>query len=446
MCPPSRSIASLVLALAAAGCARPPADVVAPPPSSGFEIPARPPLAAGTPDEVRDLADECFTAAEAIVRERPRSVDGLLVLGDVHQQFGGAETAAALWNHCLEIDPSFALPVCRLAAAAATRGDDAEAIDRYRAALALDRGVPDAQLPLAAALLRTADAAAAAEIVERVVAAQPDLTAGWCLLGKARLQLGDPRAAADAFRKAVELDTASREALQGLGTSLQRLGETDEARVHLEAVARLQEGRERRYDRAAAAAGDDLAPRERTAAIRATVARILATRGAAEAAEDGWRRAVELDPSDAESREALATSLANRGQPGQALAVRLAWCEAEQTNPAAWFGYAQLALRLGEMKKAEAALRAVIALAPNRPEGYALMAQLKKDSDLDEAITLAERLVDLSPSPPHLVFLAELRSRAGDREGARSAARRALDLDPGDRAAAAVLRAVGAAP
>lgn len=446
MRPSSRSIAILVLAATATGCSRPQADAVAPPPVPAFVIPARPTPAAGTPAELQELADECFTAAEALVHERPRAVDGLLVLGDVHEQYGGTETAIALWNRCLEIDPAFALPLCRVAAAAATRGDDATAIDRYRAALALDRDLSDAGLPLAAALLRTGDAAAAADVGERVVAARPEAIEGWCLLGKARLQQDDPRAAADAFRRAVAIDAESREALQGLGTSLQRLGESDEARVHLEAVARLQSGREHGYDTAAAAAGDDRAPRERASAIRSRVARILAARGAAAAAEEGWRRAIELDPAAAESREALATALANRGQPAAALAVRVAWCEAEQTNPAAWFGFAQLALRMGETQKAEAALRVVMALAPNRPEGYALMAQLKKESDLDEAIMLAERLVELAPSPAHLVFLAELRGRAGDRDGARAAARRALDLDPGDRAAAAVLRAVGAGP
>jgi predicted Zn-dependent protease len=68
--------------------------------------------------------------------------------------------------------------------------------------------------------------------------------------------------------------------------------------------------------------------------------------------------------------------------------LRQEWCDRDPANPAAWFGIGKLAYSLGLPEEAATALKNVVALAPERAEGHALLA--RAESVRKEQMSLIE--------------------------------------------------------
>ena len=76
-------------------------------------------------------------------------------------------------------------------------------VDRFEAMLASGRDDALLRFSLGMQYLQAGDAARAAAHLERAVAHDPDYSAAWKLLGKARAQAGDGAAAAAAYRHGI---------------------------------------------------------------------------------------------------------------------------------------------------------------------------------------------------------------------------------------------------
>ena len=432
--PPPKVAKSTATTAAAEGPAAEPMPLPA-------EVPARPtfPHANGSDAEWREgvLRDECFDLAEALLASAPSDPAGWLLLGAVHERFGDHEGARALWNRALAIAPRLPEAHRQLGDAALRRGDPEEAEKQYRDVLDVD---PDA-LPvvekLVGVLLDRGDLQGAGDLLAAFVAGRPRLPEGWCLLGKVRLLEGRPSDARKMFQKAIDADPLSRDASRGMEAAIRAEG-TDTP-VEVELSRRLEDRRpasraERRIDLAAQADATLFA-----ASAHYWAASAHARLGDATRAAMAWRRAFEIDPDDGDSREALALLLENGGRTREAMRVRQEWCDREPTNPAAWFGKGKLALALGLPDEAATALGKVVAIAPDRAEGQALLSRALAGSDPDGALVAARKAADLDPTADHSVLLAETLARGGERDAAIAAYERALALDPGhDRARAAL--------
>lgn len=100
-------------------------------------------------------------------------------------------------------------------------------------------GDPALRHALGSALLEQGNASAAIVELQRAVEFKPREAGYWTSLGHARRLLSDPERAAEAFRRAIELNADDTEAVQGLAASLQTIGQPAEAaRVLERAVAR----------------------------------------------------------------------------------------------------------------------------------------------------------------------------------------------------------------
>ncbi|RME95652.1 MAG: hypothetical protein D6766_02760, partial [Verrucomicrobia bacterium] len=124
-------------------------------------------------------------------------------------------------------------------------GDTESARRAYQSAINADINLFAARYNLGCLLLEEGDAAGAVRELAAYVAQRPDDPRGWVRLGSARLRLGQVGAAAEAFQKAGERATDAQvqaEALNGAAICFLRQGNTNQARVFLEAAAKLRPG------------------------------------------------------------------------------------------------------------------------------------------------------------------------------------------------------------
>lgn len=415
-----------------------------PPPSSlpaGTPArPAFPPSGAGDGEKLQArLRDECFDVAETLLRESPGDPAGWTLLGTVHRFYGDDEGAATLWSHALTIDAGWADALRQLGDAALERGDHATAETRYRAALDAD---PESLVildSLVETLLSRADTSAAEALLEDYLVDHPRVTEGWCLLGRTHLVAGDAVAARAAFERALDVEPTSRDAVHGVAEAIQNIGRTEPLPVSLELVHRLRDRRDSAHPVRPLEALDGVGPAPWAATVNYWAAVAHARLGDLTRAAIGWRRAIELDPDDHHSREALATLYEQTGRTREAMSVRQAWCDRSPESPAAWFGIGRLALALGLPEEAATALGHVVALAPERSEGHALLARAQATLDPAAALEAARRAVDLDPTAPHLTLLGDTLLRGGADDEAAAAYERALALDADDDRARAGL-------
>jgi len=133
--------------------------------------------------------------------------------------------------------------------------------------------------------------AEAAAKYREILAAHPDSSVAWTDLGNAEEKLGDNQAAEDAFRKALEIDPASRDALNNLAWLLYQEKRLDEA----ESFAR----------KALSEPGPD------SYLVLDTLARVLAAKGSCDEAVRTFQQAIDAVPSSqAQARADLETGLA----------------------------------------------------------------------------------------------------------------------------------------
>jgi Flp pilus assembly protein TadD len=168
-------------------------------------------------------------------------------------------------------------------------------------------------------------------------------------------------------------------------------------------------------------------------------------RGNPTAAIESLRRAVSWDTNSAPTRHALAVALSSAGQPTEAVTELQAACRLAPRD--AEYRY-ELGLALneaGQLDAARVALEESVKLDPTLARawynlGLAYSAQDKSEPALN-ALVRAESLDARSPQFPYA--RATILARLGRTDEARSAARRALELQPSFREAAELLEAVG---
>ena len=400
------------------------------------EVPARPVFApVGLTDAAKlqaRLRDECFEVAETLLADFPADPAGWTLLGAVHRYFGDDAGAEKLLYKALVLDPDSPDAHRQLGNAAVERGDLDDAEAHYRLALYAD---PEALVvidSLVETLLTKGDTAAASELLLGYLADHPRVVEAWCLLGRMRMVEGDFNAAREAFEKALEVEPTSRDASHGMAEALGNLGRETPLPVTLELEHRLRDRRDAAHPARPLEALDGIGPVPWTATVNYWAAVAHARLGDTTRAAIGWGRALELDPDDHDSREALATLYAETGRTREAMRLRQEWCDRDPANPAAWFGIGKLALALELPEEAATALKNVVALAPERAEGHALLARAEATLDPAAALEAARRAADLDPTAAHFTLLGDTLSRGEDRDEAAAAYERALALDPDD--------------
>lgn len=245
------------------------------------------------------LRAEAFALADQVVRDFPDQPDALYARGLVLNRFGNDAAAVQCWQACLQREPRFAPAAYCLGRNAFDQGQYGPCIALMKQALEAEPGMWDALLYQGRAELSRGNMDQAIDAFRQYVRQSPRSTEGHYRLGQAYLQADRCEAAAASFLAALTIDPTCKHAHYGMAQVFRRLGEEEQARRQLEQFekldierARAGRGMRRNYD-------DQAAMHESIAHLHTVVGKVYATHGEPARAEAHFRRAAELDPTQA---------------------------------------------------------------------------------------------------------------------------------------------------
>ncbi len=396
------------------------------------------PLSGEAAQKDRALREEQLRAARELFEAFPRDPDAVYVTGYVSHEQGDTASAIRYWEEMIK--PEFgatrlydrADALYNLGYTYLLREDYDKAISFLRESIRLNPRRQEAHYRLAHALFLKGTMEECVRVLDE---AKIDAPLAHRLRGMANQQLGKLEDAKKDYESAVRLNPDLAEAYYGLAMVCARLGDrvkADECRKKFEALKSQDDaaGRQARTE------FDPLAITRRSFARTHTeIGRVYLLRGQPRKAEELFLRAAEVDPDNTGCRFQLIMLLQQRQQNQEALRFAQEMVRAEPRNAFHYLAVGNLQARLRQRAEAESAFKKVIELAPGRPEGYFALAQLylQGDIQLSEALRLARRAVELSPSPVNYYVLSQACARNGDLQGAVAAIEKACELDPGNQ-------------
>ena len=413
-------------------------------------------------------AVEAFTVAITL---KPASMLGYLKRGDAYRRYGELELALKDLRTASRLDPSATRPLELLGDVEHALGRYDRAADRYLQYVRIDDRSPRVLYKLALARFHGGNPAWALEALRAATAIEEKFAEAHYLTGLCLEALGKTDAARASLQRAVTLAPALFDAREQLADLYRRTARTNDHLFHLEALQMLDLGSPSRYvalGLAQAEAGqfDSAVTVLGRAAERfpshtytyvalgrvwldAALARAddIALQKAIEALE----RAVAAEPSS-EAFMLLGRAFLASAQPERAVKALADATEKRPVEPLAFFYLADAAERIGNYPAARNALLDYQALEGDpadprrRARGYERLADLSaRMGEPATAVTWYQRAATAHAGEVDAAFLlrlAEAQWRAGDTQGARDSANKALEKEPDNRAARALLRRI----
>jgi len=290
--------------------------------------------------------------------------------------------------------------------------------------------------------------AAAMGMLDEVLKEDPKVIDAWFTLGNMAARRGRHEDAVGYFKRALALKADDEEAVINLAHAYRKLGRDDDALVGFRRFLELDpKNAQVHYEIAQilldrgdnAAAGDELrqalAVEPKMAAARNALGVVALNQGDLARAETEIRQALEMKPDVRLAHYNLALVAEKRGDLRTAEQEYQRELELHANNYKAAFNLGKLYEAARRPAEQEAAFRKAIEANPEFGEGYFYLAKLYLDQGrrLDEAITLAQKGLEVAPRSPYAPLghyvLADLYSRLGRRADAVAEAQRGRALE-----------------
>jgi tetratricopeptide (TPR) repeat protein len=413
--------------------ANPTEKAVEQPPVASAPAP-RPPAVALPSLAVPATADRLQQEAEHVATDLssrfPRLAEALHVAAMMHSQFGRTHEAENLWRKCTELSPRYEGYYVNLAAVSMDRGNSDSAVKTLRRALAVGCSSPDLSHHLAIALTNLGQCEEAMAVIQRVLQANPQFTAGWLILGQAQLQLGKGAEAEASLRRVLALGAPSAEVYFALASACARQGKHEEAAAFRQQYTDLQTNQplpvQRRFEILTTADA-----RRTAVAVLTEAATVYSWQEDFMEAERLLLRALALDPVNVASCRALATLYQSSGMHAEERVVRRRLIEVDPGNYDNYVNLAKVSARLDEPQAAEAALKLGLAVRPDAPVAYGTLAQFYLQAgQARQARWFAEQAARRRPTAEAYQFLAETCQALGETAAAEEALKLARQLQP----------------
>jgi tetratricopeptide (TPR) repeat protein len=337
----------------------------------------------------------------------PDDVATMVWLGDAYLSAGNAERADQLFAKVIQIQPSLAAARFGEGRAALAKREYQRAVDQLSEALAREPQSSSIHYPLAMAYRGLGDVKnSEAQLAEqgkseprppdplmREIDGLLQSPQAYNLRGGAELEAGHWQAAAEQFRRGLELDPNEPSLRQRFGTALYQMGDKQGAAQQFEQVLRTTPD----YARAHFSLGV-----------------LLNDSGQYPEAIDHFRAALKSDPKYVEAHIQLAGALARSGHPGEAVVQYTEALDASPTNTDAAFGRAMAFLRLRRYGDAREALTGGMKNHPDQPMFAHALARLMAAAPDDRVRDgrAALKLVDELVKGPQSLELAETTAMA----------------------------------
>lgn len=385
-------------------------------------------LVADASPESRILLSACGGALLDVVDRHPDGVDTVIALARFYQRFGAPADAVRCWNRCRELEPRAAAR-CHEAVAdiALEEGRFAAAAESYGQAVAADPAREQPAIHQAESLLGDGRPREAVAVLRDTVRRHGRSVAACSLLGQALLQLGEVAAAREQLEAAVQLGPDYPAARHALSTACARLGDDAAAAEHRQAFAELQKRKETRHREELRTKDDTASLRDTLATTLTDAARVYFAHGDESRGENCLAVAIATSPREPECRLLLAQLRETQRRPGEAAAAYLDSARVAGNDAGRLLAIASSLERLGRVDEAETLHARVIELLPDRPTGYAALADmlLRTGRDPARARGLAREAVDREPAAGYWRLLERACRTVGDTEAAAEAAQAA---------------------
>lgn len=290
----------------------------------------------------------------------PNDVATLAWLGDAYLSLGRLEEADPLFGRALALNAESSAAHFGAGRVALARRDFDAAVARFERALALDPRATGIHYSLAMAYRGRGDLARAeselatkgdveprpADPLMREVDTLLESAEAYNVRGGAELGAGNWAAAADAFRKGLEIRPSDASLRHRLGTALAQMGDGPGAVAAFERVVADHPEFARAYFSLGVMALDT---------------------GQFDAAVRQFQSALKYEPGYVQARVQLGWALARGGRPGESLAHFERALAMEPTQDQAAYGIAMALVRLQRYREARDRLTATVALYPAQP-------------------------------------------------------------------------------
>ncbi len=387
--------------------------------------------------EERGLRQEQLHTALELYRAFPRS-DAVFVLATVYNEQGDVDSAFRYWQESTRLDPTLVRLHDRAGAYASlgdilqNKGDQEGAEKMLREALRLKPRQPETWLRLGRILYAQGKNEECIQVLNEGKTISPQAHG---LRGQAYQRLGKFDEAKLSYEEAIRLKPDFAEGFYGLGMTSLRLGDAGKAAEYQAKFSELKShqqvaGRQMRMT---------LNPLENTkqslAETHTQAGWVYESLGKPDMAEKLWKRVRDIVPSNTAARFHLVMLYQKSGRNQEALPIAKEMASAEPGVFTHWITLANLHNRLGQYPAAEESYRRALALAPERSEPPFALAQflLQRNTQLAEALSLAQTAVKCAPTAPHFFVLARSHAKLNQMPEAQTAADKACALDPANR-------------
>ncbi len=335
------------------------------------------------------------------------------------RQLGYWRDSITLFSHTLDVTKDNYVAHNNLGIALAERGELAAAMRQFEATLNIRPDDRDAHFNLAKALAKVSRPDEAMEHYKAVLRLRPGDADTYGDLASLQAEQGRFEQAIAIYRKALSLNPDDGRLHSGLGLALLRAGRLDEAIVELKSAVQIKP--------------------DSTAYCNLGMA--VSFKGDSDKAMDCYKRAIRLDPGNAEAYYNLGNAFLAKGRLNEAI---LQYKKAIRLRPDYIKAHGNLAVTLAQQGKLDEAIRnfeIIIDLEPNSPDvHFNLASTLLEKGDTGRAVEQLRKVVELVPQDVGTrCALAELLLRQDKIEQAISEYRQALKINPNSRRAGAGL-------
>ncbi|MFT4114368.1 tetratricopeptide repeat protein [Silvibacterium sp.] len=354
------------------------------------------------------------THFERAVHLAPQVEEGHSALGAILVQLHDYPAAIAELNQALALKPADSAALANLALAYANSGDAAHAAPLFAQLAAQPQPLaPDLLAAWGRIEAASGERAAAQRHLEQAVAADPQNAQFADDLGSLYAQQQNWQAAAQSFRRAIDIDPSFALAHLHLGVVLENTAQPSDP-------ATLQQ-----LNTAAT-----LAPQ--SPAVQLELGKALAAAGRDDEAISHFQQAHQLDAAAPEPANQLAMALQRSGQVEAAIPLFTQVVEAQPDNAPALSNLALALIQTGKAKDAIAYIQRELTLMPNDVNGHQVLGvAYLQQSDIDDAMHEFRTALAAEPDNPQLHYNLGLALKLkDDLPGAVKELEEAARLDP----------------
>jgi tetratricopeptide (TPR) repeat protein len=383
-------------------------------------------------EEIAALKKEEFELAEQLMREFPDSADPFLLMGNVQRKHGNSTEAVKYWTKALELNPERPDAYDGMGWIAFEKAEYEEALAFWRKALDINPEMPAVHNSIAQTLIILGRYREVIKEAEEELKVSPRSGLSYFLLGQGHLKLNEYDEAKKYYEKAIELQPDYMNAYYGLFTVCSRLKLQDEAKKYLETFKKLKaEERQVLMDRNKVF-DDIIMIRSSLAETYSDVGQVYQREGYLQETERLLQRALTLDPDNAECLMKLGAIFQASNRLPDALRIYEKVVEIEPDNVSSCMNMGVISMQLKQFDNAEKVFKKVITLSPEYSSGYRELAQLYliTGTRFPEAVEFAKKAVELEEIAANYFILSWACDKNGDVASARSALKRAVELEP----------------